>query len=832
MSDDASPGKILDALDGLADPQLEALLLRLGQSAYISSAQAAPAQRRTELARWAGAPGNRARMEAELRNIAGALPDPAGWIRYDFEQQARLQVLGLRAGDARYEMRLDDLLVDVELLHETSARTQRLADFGGPRSDALDDARSLPDALRAVASRREEFGLRGVVLVGLPGSGKTTLLRKRFVEDARGAERRPVLLRFSTLQDLGSAALEPRALERWADRESERAGFPGAGRGLLADRGGRFRFLLDGYDELASRAERRAVAVWLAEEVGLWPGADFVVTTRKAAWDADDHAALARVFAPYVLLRLRDTAAVDYVRRWFPLMVRRELDPAASEDAVRRATEAAAEQAEALIRDVLRTDDADARDRVAPFVGNPLLLSIVCLVFRQWGRLPRRRGELYRECFEVLVRGRARPDGTRSGFDPAVGRTLLGPLAWDMQETAEAVDSPKEVSRAVVLDHLRRASDYEPALRGQDPEATARVVREECGLLVSPDGEHHAFPHLTFQEYLAFEHARAHSRAGEIAARAGDDRWREPILLGMSDVPFQLAFFEALLSRPGAVAAQRELLAACRRESEPRPEPFVAAMARPPRSWWRRLLGDPGAGAPLMAADLAVILGLFRTDPPGAIREAARSLVEHPDATVRMLAQELAGVAATDRRRRTVEAGIEFVWVEPGEFLMGATNERGRPGFDPQAVEDEAPPHRVRITTGFWLGRFPVTNAQYRRFVAAAEAEEPASFRQPGFDDPDMPVTSVSHEDAMTYCTWASTVAGARILLPTEGQWEYVARGPEGRRYPWGDAPPSQDRCWSRSTGEHSGAVRGPARVGERPSGAGPFGAEEQAGNV
>jgi formylglycine-generating enzyme required for sulfatase activity len=82
------------------------------------------------------------------------------------------------------------------------------------------------------------------------------------------------------------------------------------------------------------------------------------------------------------------------------------------------------------------------------------------------------------------------------------------------------------------------------------------------------------------------------------------------------------------------------------------------------------------------------------------------------------------------------------------------------------------------------------------------------------------PVTEVTWAGALAYCRWR----GAR--LPSEADWEAAARGPAGRRYPWGDAAPSGERA---AVGQPSGAT---LPVGSRPKGATPEGLLDMAGSL
>ncbi len=130
---------------------------------------------------------------------------------------------------------------------------------------------------------------------------------------------------------------------------------------------------------------------------------------------------------------------------------------------------------------------------------------------------------------------------------------------------------------------------------------------------------------------------------------------------------------------------------------------------------------------------------------------------------------------------------------------------------------DERPIHRVYLDE-FYIDKYEVTNAQYNKCVSAGACGQNTKYD--GFTDPQQPVVGVNWSQADTYCSWA----GKR--LPTEAEWEKAARETDERTYPWGEgidcSKANYYKCGHKKT----------KPVGSYPSGAGPYGAMDMAGNV
>ncbi|MEZ6187398.1 MAG: SUMF1/EgtB/PvdO family nonheme iron enzyme [Planctomycetota bacterium] len=139
---------------------------------------------------------------------------------------------------------------------------------------------------------------------------------------------------------------------------------------------------------------------------------------------------------------------------------------------------------------------------------------------------------------------------------------------------------------------------------------------------------------------------------------------------------------------------------------------------------------------------------------------------------------------------KTVE-GIEFVLIPPGVYSRGS-NPEDDPFF--RARDDDARPHLVRLTRGFYLSAWEVSQAQYAAVMGAYTAPEftphegRAGLAEPptlSLEDPAWPAVGVTRIDASSFCAKLGEAAGlaGRLRLPTEAEWEYACRA--GTRGPW-----------------------------------------------
>ena len=157
---------------------------------------------------------------------------------------------------------------------------------------------------------------------------------------------------------------------------------------------------------------------------------------------------------------------------------------------------------------------------------------------------------------------------------------------------------------------------------------------------------------------------------------------------------------------------------------------------------------------------------------------------------------------------RPEPSGYELVLIKGGTFMMGSDES-----------DHEKPVHKVAVPD-FYMGRYPVTNEEYSRFIKATGYQEPRYWGDRNFNQPRQPVVKVSWHDTKAFAKWAG------LRLPSEAQWEYACRAGTTTRYYTGDSEDDLNRAgWYY---ENSGDKLHP--IGEKEPNA--FGLYDMHGNV
>ena len=511
-------------------------------------------------------------------------------------------------------------------------------------------------------------------------------------------------------------------------------------------------------------------------------------------------------------------------------------------------------------RELGRFNETQTTERIADLIGaasqadlrelssNPMLLTTMAIIHQREVGLPRERVRLYALAVEVLLRSWQKHkvgDAALAEFlkNDLKLRSVMESLAYAAHRASTQSGGTGTLLRKDAIELLEKAENLGSLqLAGEFLD----YVDQRAGLLLGYGGElskptAYSFPHRTFQEYLAGAYLagrRDRVRTFYDLASEGDG-W---------DLAAQLAFEELFYNRRAAY----ELLDLAYQ---------LGSVFKP---------GEQNERAFLWAGQISALLGretLERDNLPSGGRGFVEKLLL---GLVQVLGGGLVPLKRAEAGRVLARLGdprsevltcehMVFCHVPAGPFLYGDDKKE------------------VNVPAEFWIGQYPVTNAQYRKFVLAGGYAEvrywqeaikeklwqagrfkgriDKEFRAEAVDygEPynlsNHPVVGITWYEAQAFAHWLSgqlPVIGSgwqviggektfqdqfmagklRIVLPSELQWEKAARGTDGRDYPWGEeADPN------RANYDQTG-INTTNAVGCFPGGASPYDTLEMSGNV
>jgi predicted NACHT family NTPase len=352
-----------------------------------------------------------------------------------------------------------------------------------------------------------------LMILGKPGAGKTTFMKRLAMLCIHGnfqGQRVPI---FVTLKEFAEFEGKPGILE-YIDRQWSSCGVIESAETLLSN--GHALVLLDGLDEVRDVDHDQVLAV-IKDFSRQYRECLIVITCRIAAREY--------IFDNFTDVEVADFSTEqigEFINKWF--VVKGD-----------------------LLKAKLMIDKLSDRKPVQELATNPLLLTLLCLIFGDGSDFPSNRSELYKEGLDVLLK---KWDSTRNIERDQVYKKLslkrkedlLSRLAFDTFDKGEYFFKKSTAERYIAdyICNIPGASDEDLQL---DSEAVLRSIMAQHGLLVERANGIFSFSHLTFHEYFAAKRivnssiAQGPETFQKLARHSHDQRWHEVffLVLGMLD---------------------------------------------------------------------------------------------------------------------------------------------------------------------------------------------------------------------------------------------------------------------------------------------------------
>jgi len=619
--------------------------------------------------------------------------------------------------------------------------------------------------------------------------------------------------------------------------------------------------MLDGVDEVPEAHARRLQLKAAVERFALdFPHCRILVTSRPYAYQ-DPEARLngfpVRDLADFTL----DGQVPAFIDRWYAHVS--EKDRSLGQEKAKRYAEQLKAEIERL-------------PRLADLAPRPLLLTLMASLhrWREGGSLPQKRQELYEACVILLLelwqrtkpryddRGRMVEEHdvwTELGIPAERLRAALNRIAYEAHRDAPSLEVTHDIRARDLAGVLYEAATDKGKAHGE--RRIIEYLTDRAGLLIErAQRSIYAFPHRTFQEYLAACYLADEDFPFLLAEqlRQDDERWREATLL-------------AAAKNAGGANIWNLISGFCQHDFPPAQPPVEADWYAALRAAQALLETEKHLDVPARQVDLVDRLRgwlaalLEKSSLPAPERAAAgRALAP--------LGDPRPGVGRVANPPHLPD--ISWCFVPAGPFVMGSRGESDKRPIPPHDLPDD-----------YWIARYPVTNAQFQPFV-----DDPDGYKNPHwwtreglvwrersggweryggvFDLPNHPAVGVRWYEAVAYCAWSTSKmqeagripTGWEVRLPTEAEWEKAARGgleipaapiiktvlpsdggeaEEGllpnprpaRIYPWGSTAELDVPDPNRANYDESG-VGATSAVGAFPGGESPYGCLDMAGNV
>jgi len=448
------------------------------------------------------------------------------------------------------------------------------------------------------------------------------------------------------------------------------------------------------------------------------------------------------------------------------------------------------------------TPSEDSPHCLLEMARNPYLLTVMIDVFQEDSQLSQNRADLMQRFTQILLGWAKAKCPPAQWLNADVQYEALSVMAFEMQARSGFGTKVKTEHVKAVMPHqvqldLNWPSQPAPPDRVLSLAASAKIIE------MPVDRSTVRFYHQLLQEYFA-----AHQMLKKDPAKLAD-LWRWPWL-----------------------EAEMPMWIRSENNYEPLPPP-------PPTGWEETTILAAGS-AP--ENDNQLVQALLKINPVLAGRCLLQGQARFDSATRQAVIEHLlsALVKPAVALRVRIAAGEilgclgdprlgEMVVIPAGDFLMGEGKEQ----------------HELFLPD-YQLGKYPLTNAEYERFIEAGgyqdkrfwteagwqeigqKQNEPRFWQDARFNKPNQPAIGLSWYECVAYCRWLSAETGQLYRLPTEAEWEKGARGFDGRVYPWGN----KFEASRLNAREGDQKVCATTPVGIYPTGVSPFGLFDCAGNV